>query len=165
MKVSPRGRKALMHHEGVRRRPYLDSVLFWTIGVGHLIAPLEHRKMTMEERIVAKREGRLACPPDWNRVLTNEEVDKLLEEDLQSVERSVLRLCPRGLTQGRFDALCSIAFNIGAGALQRSSIRQRHNRGDFEGAADAFLKYRMAGGKVSKGLETRRKDERAIYLG
>ena len=79
-------------------------------------------------------------------------------------ERGVLRLCPVGLTQGRFDALVSFAFNAGLGALQKSSIRQRHNRRDFAGAADAFLKYRLAAGVVQKGLVIRRQDERARYL-
>lgn len=165
MNMSPRGRKALIHHEGVRRSPYLDIALLWTTGVGHLIAPIEHLKMTMEERVAAKRDGKLTCPPEWNRKLTDEELDQILQDDLRRFERGVLRYCPRGLTQGRFDALCSFAFNVGLGGLQKSSVRQRHNRGDFEGAADAFLKYRIAGGKVSNGLVNRRKDERAIYLG
>lgn len=165
MNISPMGRKALAHHEGVRKKPYLDSILLWTTGVGHLIAPIEHQRMTLDERKAAKAAGRLPCPPEWNRTLTDDEVDKILQDDLRRFERGVLRYCPSGLTQGRFDALCSFAFNVGLGGLQNSSIRQRHNRGDYEGAADAFLKYRMAGGKVSRGLEIRRKDERAMYLG
>ena len=44
----------LKHHEGVRKKPYLDSVLLWTTGVGHLIAPPEHLKMTLEQRKEAK---------------------------------------------------------------------------------------------------------------
>jgi lysozyme len=48
--------------------------------------------------------------------------------------------------------------------LQRSTLRQKHNRGDYQGAADEFLKYTKAGGKVLKGLVNRRNDERAIYI-
>jgi len=165
MKMSDVGRKALMHHEGVRKKAYLDSILLWTTGVGHLIAPPEHLKMTLDERKAAKASGVLNCPIEWNRKLSNDEVDRILQNDLLRFERGVLRYCPSGLTQGRFDALVSFAFNAGLGGLQKSSIRQRHNRGDFEGAADAFLRYRLAGGKVSKGLEIRRNDERAMYLG
>ena len=165
MNISPKGRKALAHHEGVRKKPYLDSILLWTTGVGHLIAPIEHQKMTLDERKAAKAAGKLPCPPEWNRTLTDDEVDKILQDDLRRFERGVLRYCPSGLTQGRFDALCSFAFNVGLGGLQKSSIRQCHNRGDYEGAANAFLKYRMAGGKVFRGLEIRRNDERAMYLG
>ena len=164
MKVSKNGRIALAHHEGVRKKPYLDSVLLWTTGVGHLIAPPEHLKMTLDQRKAAKAAGQLPCPPEWNRTLTDDEVISILEEDLVRFERGVARLCPTGLNQGRFDALTSFAFNAGLGGLQKSSIRQCHNRGDFEGAANSFLKYRLAAGVVQKGLVIRRNDERAMYL-
>ena len=155
---------ALAHHEGVRKNPYLDSVLLWTTGVGHLIAPADHLAMSLDERKAAKAAGKLTCPKEWNRKLTDDEVIQILEADLARFERGVLRLCPVALTQGRFDALVSFAFNAGLGALQKSSIRQRHNRGDFAGAADAFLKYRLAAGVIQKGLVIRRQDERARYL-
>ena len=158
MMMSEKGRKTLKHHEGVRKKPYLDAVLLWTTGVGHLIAPQDHLKMKLDER-------RLQCPPEWNRTLSNEEVDQILQSDLRRFERAVLRLCPNNLNQGRFDALVSFAFNTGIGCLQRSSIRRKHNRGDFDGAAEAFMLYRFAAGKEFRGLVNRRKDERAIYLG
>lgn len=164
MKVSQKGRIALAHHEGVRKKPYLDSILLWTTGVGHLIAPPEHLKMTLDQRKAAKAAGQLPCPAEWNRTLTDDEVIDILEKDLVRFERGVARLCPANLTQGRFDALTSFAFNAGLGALQKSSIRQCHNRGDIQGAADSFLKYRLAGGVVQKGLVIRRNDERAMYL-
>jgi len=154
----------LKYHEGVRRKPYLDSVLLWTTGVGHLIAPKAHLEMTFVQRKAAKAAGLLHCPEEWNRGLTNAEVDEILKADLARFERGVLRLCPSGLTQGRYNALVSFAFNAGLGRLQTSSIRTKHNRGDFEGASEAFLLYRMAGGMVQKGLVTRRKDEQAMYL-
>ena len=155
----------LKHHEGVRKKPYLDSVLLWTTGVGHLIAPPEHLKMTLEQRKEAKKAGLLACPAEWNRTLSDDEVDSILTADLARFERGVLRYCPTGLTQGRYNGLVSFAFNAGLGRLQSSSIRAKHNRGDFSGAADAFLLYRMASGVIQKGLVIRRNDERAMYLG
>lgn len=155
----------LKHHEGVRKKPYLDSVLLWTTGVGHLIAPPEHLKMTLEQRKEAKKAGLLVCPAKWNRTLSDDEVDSILTADLVRFERGVLRYCPTGLTQGRYNGLVSFAFNAGLGRLQSSSIRAKHNRGDFGGAADAFLLYRMASGVIQKGLVIRRNDERAMYLG
>jgi len=154
----------LKYHEGVRKKPYLDSVMLWTTGVGHLIAPKAHLEMTFVQRKAAKAAGLLHCPEEWNRGLTNAEVDEILTYDLGRFERGVLRLCPVGLTQGRYNALVSFAFNAGLGRLQTSSIRTKHNRGDFGGASEAFLLYRMAGGMVQKGLVTRRKDEQAMYL-
>lgn len=163
MKMSAKAREVMAHHEGVRKKPYLDPVLLWTVGVGHLIAPIEQQRMTLDQRKAAKAAHNLLCPVEWLRTLTDAEVDKILQDDLARFERGVLRLCPANLTQGRFDALVSFAFNAGLGALQKSSIRMRHNRGDFEGAADAFMLYRFAAGKEFKGLVRRREHERANY--
>ena len=146
MKVSQKALEMLRHHEGVRRKPYQDAIGLWTVGVGHLIG-----------------DGK-TLPDDWNKVFTMEEVDEILRKDLARFEAGVERLCPSGLTGGCFDALVSFSFNVGLGCLQRSSIRIKHNRGDFEGAANSFLLYTKAGGKVLKGLVTRRNDERAVYL-
>jgi len=147
MKVSQKALEMLRHHEGVRRKPYQDAIGLWTVGVGHLIG-----------------DGK-TLPDAWNKIFTMEEVDEILRKDLARFEAGVERLCPSGLTSGRFDALVSFSFNVGLGCLQRSSIRMKHNRGDFEGAADGFLLYTKAGGKVFQGLVNRRKDERATYLG
>jgi lysozyme len=95
-----------------------------------------------------------------------EEVDAILAKDLERFERGVLKYCPTANgKQGWLDSLVSFSFNVGLGTLQRSTLRQKHNRGGYQGAADEFLKYCKAGGKVLKGLENRRKDERALYLG
>ncbi len=62
------------------------------------------------------------------------------------------------------DALVSFAFNAGLGNLQRSQIRIRANRGDWEGAADAFRQWTRGGGKVLPGLVRRRESEIALFL-
>ncbi len=157
MKVSPEVIRVIKHHEGVKFKPYRCPALLWTVGVGHVIDP-SHISVKFENRRV------LAIPDGWDRVLTSDEVDKLLTDDLRRFEQGVLRLCPTDLNQSRFDALVSFAFNVGLGNLQRSSIRMRHNRGDFDGAADAFLMWTKAGGRELPGLIKRRNDERAIYL-
>jgi lysozyme len=127
--------------------------------VGHVIDP-NHARVPFEER------NSLAIPEGWNRVFTMGEVDAILAKDLERFERGVLKYCPSaGSRQAWLDSLVSFSFNVGLGTLQRSTLRQRHNRGDYTGAADEFLKYCKAGGKVLKGLENRRKDERALYLG
>jgi lysozyme len=126
--------------------------------VGHVIDP-NHARVPFEER------NNLAVPEGWNRVFMMEEVDAILAKDLERFERGVLKYCPNaGTRQGWMDALVSFSFNVGLGTLQRSTLRQRHNRGDIEGAASEFLKYCKAGGKTLKGLENRRKDERTLYI-
>ena len=148
----------IAHHEGIRTKPYRCPARLWTVGVGHVIDP-NHAKVSFEER------NNLAIPDGWNRTFTMEEVNAILAKDLERFERGVLKYCPSaGSRQGWMDALVSFSFNVGLGTLQRSTLRQKHNRGDYEGAADELLKYCKAAGKVLKGLENRRKDERAMYL-
>jgi GH24 family phage-related lysozyme (muramidase) len=93
-----------------------------------------------------------------------EEVNEILRADLARFEKGVATYCPVSLTQGQFDSLVSFSFNVGLGTLQRSTLRQKVLRGDMEGASEELLKYCMAGGKVLKGLQKRRLDERALFL-
>ena len=157
MMISKRALEMIKHHEGVRTKPYQCPAKLWTVGVGHVI-DANHCRLKVEDRVC------LSCPPGWNRTLTMEEVDAILENDLRRFVAGVSRYCPAGLNQGRLDALVSFAFNVGLGTLQRSTLRQKHNRGDYEGAAEEFMKFTKAGGKVLKGLVNRRNDERVLYL-
>ena len=158
MKVSDAAKAMIKHHEGVRMRPYRCPALLWTVGVGHVIDPT-HIAVKFDER------RNLPIPEGWDRQLTMGEVDTLLSQDLARFERGVARLCPSAVNhQGRFDALVSFAFNVGLGNLQRSSLRMKHNRGNFEEAANEFMKWSKAGGKVLKGLVNRRLDEQRLYL-
>lgn len=158
MKTSPAAIKMIKHHEGVRLKPYRCPAMLWTIAVGHVIDP-NHAKVPFEER------RNLPIPDGWNRVITMDEVDAILAQDLNRFERGVVRYCPVALTnQGIFDGLVSFAFNVGLGNLQRSGLRMKTNRGEFQEAADEFLKWTKAGGRVLPGLVKRRNDERALYL-
>ena len=157
MKVSDKAIAMIKHHEGVRFKPYQCPAKLWTVGVGHVIDP-NHGKLSIEQR-----QG-LPIPDGWDRKLTEEEVNGLLKFDLARFERGVTTLLPVNLTQGEFDSCVSFSFNVGLGTLQRSTFRQKIIRGDKEGAAEELMKYCMAGGKVLKGLQNRRIDERALFL-
>jgi lysozyme len=141
MKTSQVGLALIKHYEGFRSKPYRCPAGKWTIGYGHLI-----------------NDGR-NLPVDYNRVFSIGEINALLIADLKRFERGVALYCPVQLTQNQFDALVSFSFNLGLGTLQRSTVRQKINRGDFKGAAKVLLQYNKAGGKVLKGLDLRRKDE------
>jgi lysozyme len=156
VRVSKEAIEGIKKDEGVRTRSYRCPALLWTVGIGHVIDQ-SHIRVPFNER------KNIPLPPEWDRVLSMAEVDALLAQDLATFERGVLRLCPSGLTQGRFDALVSFSFNVGLGNLQRSTIRMKHNRGDFEGAAEGFMAWTKAGGKELPGLVKRRKHERALY--
>jgi len=157
MNVSPKAIKMIMHHEGVRQKAYRCPAKLWTIGVGHVLYP-EQGKLKLEDRLS------VPLRPEDDRVFSMEEVDGILRSDLSRFERGVAQYCPVPLTQGNFDALVSFAFNVGLGTLQRSTLRQKLLRGDKAGAAEELLKYCMAGGKILKGLQNRRIDERAVFL-
>ena len=158
MKVSPEAIKMIKHHEGVRTRPYRCPASLWTVGVGHVMYP-EQAKLPVIERL------QFPMKIEDFRIWSNAEVDNLLAQDLARFERGVARYCPDAVnSQGIFDALVSFSFNVGLGNLQRSGLRMKTNRGEYEDAADEFLKWTKAGGKVLPGLVKRRNDERALYL-
>ena len=157
MNVSDKAITTIKHHEGVRNKPYRCPARLWTIGVGHVMYP-DQAKLPLDKR------DSVMLKPEDDRQFTQEEVDGILRHDLDRFERGVERFCPSNLSQGQFDALVSFSFNLGLGTLQRSTLRQKLLRGDTEGAAEEFLKYCMAGGKILKGLQNRRRDERALFL-
>jgi len=144
--VSKAGIALIKHHEGVRNRPYRDCIGLWTVGVGHLIG-----------------DGK-SLPESWNKTFTSEEVDALLIRDLNRFERGVSKMLPNvPLRQCEFDCLVSFAFNVGLGTFQRSTLRQALLRGNKTQAMESLVKYCRAGGKIVKGLQTRRLDEKAVF--
>ena len=158
MKISDKCLKMIKHHEGVRTKPYQCPALLWTVGVGHVIDP-NHARVPMADRKA------LPIPSGWDRTLSMDEVDDILQKDLARFVAGVIRLCPETTNnQNHLDALVSFSFNVGLGSLQRSQVRQKYNRGDFDGAMDELLTWNKAGGKVLKGLDSRRKDEKALFL-
>ena len=146
MNVSERGIKLIKHHEGIRNRPYRCPAGLWTVGVGHLIG-----------------DGK-SLPKSWDRLFTKDEIDGILKRDLRRFELGVRKMLPNvPLRQSEFDALVSFCFNLGLGCFQRSTIRQALLRGDKKAAMESLLKYCRAGGKILKGLQIRRLDEKALF--
>ena len=148
MKVSERGIKLIKHHEGFRNRPYRCPAGLYTVGVGHRIG-----------------DGK-SLPESWNRIFTEEEIDGILKRDLNRFELGVRKMLPNvPLRQHEFDALVSFCFNLGLGCFQRSTIRQALLRGDKKVAMESLIKYCRAGGKILRGLQIRRLDEKALFEG
>jgi lysozyme len=156
VKVSQKCIDQIKKDEGVRSRPYQCPALLWTVGVGHVIDP-HHAKVPLADR------KQLPIPAGWDRVLTAEEIDEILRKDLNRFEAGVLRLIKVSMTQGQFDGLVSFSFNVGLGNLQNSTLRMKMNRGDYAGAAEQFLVWTKAGGKVLKGLVIRRTHEKEMF--
>jgi lysozyme len=170
VKLGKAGEDLMHKFEGFRSRPYLCPAHIWTIGYGHVLYQDQIRlpvvrppgKTTADIPMIRKE---MPLKQEDNRVWTKEEINELFRVDVANFERGVLRLVP-GVAgrQGAFDALVSISFNFGLGNLQRSTIRMKANRGDWEGAAEAFRMWTKGGGKVLPGLVKRREAEIALFL-
>lgn len=139
MEYSPDGLQLTKSFEGCRLQAYLDSVGVPTIGYGHT------HGVTMG----------MSC--------TQEQADAWLQEDVQWAVQAVNNLVTVPLTQQQFDALVDFTFNLGTGALQRSTLLRLLNSGNYQGAAGEFEKWDKAGGKVLPGLLRRRQAERNMF--
>jgi GH24 family phage-related lysozyme (muramidase) len=140
MRISANGIALLREFEGLRLVAYQDPVGIWTIGFGHTKTVRPGQRISMER------------------------AEQLLREDLAVFERCVDRVVSVPLNRNEFDALVSWAFNVGCGAVARSTLVRKLNAGDRAGAADEFLRWNKAKGQVLRGLTIRRAEERGMYL-
>ena len=145
MQTSDKGIALIKQFEGCKLTAYQDSVGVWTIGYGWT-QPVDGK------------------PIRAGMTIKQETAERLLKTGLVSYESDVSRLVKVGLTQGQFDALVSFTYNLGARSLSTSTLLRKLNTGDYAGAADEFLRWNKAGGKVMNGLTRRREAERALFL-
>ncbi len=143
MKISDNALEVICRYEGFMSVPYICAGGHKTIGYGHVI----------------KWRERFPNP------ITKEEALVILREDVRIAENAVLKLIKRPLTQGQFDALVSFTFNLGSGALQRSTLRRVIQRGEYSKVPHEFRKWVYAGGKKLRGLLRRREAEIRLFLG
>ncbi|HDS7330458.1 TPA: lysozyme [Enterobacter kobei] len=145
MQTSDKGIALIKQFEGCRLTAYQDSVGVWTIGYGWT-QPVDGK------------------PIRAGMTIKQETAERLLKTGLVIYESDVSRLVKVGLTQGQFDALVSFTYNLGSRSLSTSTLLRKLNAGDYAGAADEFLRWNKAGGKVMNGLTRRREAERALFL-
>ena len=166
MKVSKVGIDLMHHFEGYRNRPYKCSAAIWTVGFGHAMYSDQLALPNVrKEGYTGLIRSDYQLKGEDNRVWSKEELVNLFKMDIDNFERGVLRLSPiLASHQSKFDAVVSFAYNAGLGNYQRSTIRMKVNREDWEGAAQAFMSWTKAGGKEVAGLVKRRKAEVALFL-
>ncbi|WP_431614191.1 lysozyme [Enterobacter hormaechei] len=145
MQTSDKGIALIKQFEGCKLTAYQDSVGVWTIGYGWT-QPVDGK------------------PIRAGMTIKQETAERLLKTGLVSYESDVSRLVKVGLNQDQFDALVSFTYNLGARSLSTSTLLRKLNAGDYAGAADEFLRWNKAGGKVLNGLTRRREAERALFL-
>ena len=167
MRTSDKGIHLMHQFEGYRDRPYKCSAKIWTVGWGHALYPEQLRLPNARtEKYQGMIRDEFPLKPEDDRLWTKPELEELFRQDILRFELGVLRLAPNlSGNQGVFDACVALAYNIGLGNFQRSSVRQRINRGESkERIAEAFMMWAKAGGKVLRGLQRRREAETRLFL-
>lgn len=141
--VTEAGLNLIKRFEGFSPTIYTCPAGYPTIGYGHVVLAHEQDQFTAG--------------------ITPAEATELLRKDALIAERAVIRLISVPLTDGQFDALVSFTFNLGAGALQRSTLRRKVNRGEHESVPAELMKWVWAAGKKLPGLVRRRSAEGEAY--
>lgn len=127
--------------EGCRLTAYKCPAGVWTIGWGETLGVKE------------------------GDVWTQEQADAMLRRRAAQFILATLKRCPQLTAEPpeRLAACTSLAYNIGVGAFGASSVRRKTARREYLGAADSFLLWNKAGGRVLRGLVRRRQAERGTY--
>lgn len=145
MQTNAEGLSLIKIHEGLRLKAYKDPVGIWTIGYGHTSA-------AGDPEVKAGLE------------ITREEAEAILRRDLAKYEKAVADAVGEDLSDNQFSACVSLCYNIGPGNFVKSSIVRFIKQGRFTDAADAFLLWNRAGGKILPGLVKRRASEAALFV-
>lgn len=145
MVVSLFGVDLICSFEGKRLAAYDDGVGVWTIGFGTTVYP---------NGIKVKK----------GDTCTEVQAKAYMAHDLKKFEAAVNNAVTVPLNQNQFDALLSLAYNIGTDAFSKSTLMQKLNANDIRGAADQFDVWVNAGGKRMQGLVNRRAKEKALFL-
>lgn len=142
MKVSDAGVNLIAQFEGFRSKRYADVVGVLTIGYG------ETRSDIVAKGTITEHDA---------RNLLRQRVDK-------DFGPSVDRALTRDPTQNQFDAMVSLAYNIGQGGFAGSTVVREFNRGNVRKAGQAFMMWVKAGGSTIEGLVRRRRAEVDVFF-
>jgi len=144
--------------EGYKRTAYNDSGDRLTIGVGHALTKSERTsgKIVIDGEAVRFKNG-----------LSNEEINKLLRQDLDLLENEVIDALDinafRLLNQNQFDAIMSFVFNVGTYAFEKSTLLKKLNAGEFGNVPAQLRRWVHDNGNIIPGLVARREKEIELW--
>lgn len=148
-RIGAAGLALVKQFEGFEPKWYPDPAHGWkvpTIGYGHTDA---------------------AGPPKYaatkSLVLSEAEATEILRNDLQKYADAVSKAVTVPLNDNQFDALVSWCYNVGPGAVAKSTLVRKLNAGNYAAVPSELAKWNKAGGKVLKGLTRRRAAEAALF--
>ena len=139
MKISLEGLSLIKRFEGCRLKAYKCSAGVLTIGYGHTGGVTE------------------------TDTITQDDANKLLQEDVAKFEEYVDDNVIVELNQGQFDALVAWTFNLGPGNLRESTMLKKLNEADYTSVPNEMKRWNKAGGKTLDGLIRRRKAESLLF--
>ena len=139
LRINDAGLQIIEESEGLRLEAY-SARGRWYIGYGH---------------------SRTA---QAGMTITEAEAERLLREDVRASENAIKSMVKVPMNENQFSAMVSLAYNLGSGGFSRSTVLERINKGDYAGAADAFLNHNRAGGVPNEHLTQRREKERTLFL-
>lgn len=137
-RINAAGLALIQQWEGCKLKAYRDVANVLTIGYG---STGPHVKPGM--------------------TITQDEADALLLKDLSRFEDRVSRLVKVDLSDNQFAALVSFDFNTGA--LDKSTLLKKLNKGDYNSVPSELMKWVNAGGKKVAGLVNRRAAEAGLW--
>ena len=147
MKISQKGLDLLKRFEGVRLKPYLCPAGIATISIGCTYYP-DGTKVRMTDPEIS--------PARATEIFFN--VLKHYESSVDSYTRD-------DITQNQFDALVSFAYNVGTGALKKSTLLKKVNANPNDKFIESqFLIWNKVKGVPVKGLTQRRQAESKLYF-
>ena len=145
IRSTEKGLAIIGNAEGCRRDPYQCPSDVLTVGIGSTEAGGEKIQR--------------------NRTYSDNEIAQRWINDLITAENCVNRYGNGAkMPQGVFEAMTSLTFNVGCGAMRKSTLFKMANQGYRPAMCDQFLRWVYADGKKLKGLEIRRQKERALCL-
>jgi lysozyme len=146
-KTGTAGIELIKKFEGFMSKPYKCPAGIPTIGYGATFYP-DGKKVTMSDKAITEAEG-----------------TALLASMLTKFEQYVDSYCVDTITQNQFDALVSFCYNLGPNNLKSSTLLKKVNANPNDETIRAeFMKWTKAGGRVLKGLVTRRTAEADLYF-
>ncbi len=147
MKLDDNGYKLIQGFEGLSLVPYLCSAKVATIAYGATFYP-SGKKVTMQDAPISLATAK------W---MFKETADKFAVD--------VDKLIKANLNQNQFNAIVSLAYNIGLAGLAKSSLLKKVNANPSDPTiTNSFMIWNKAGGKILNGLTKRRAIEAKLYF-
>ena len=146
LSLSAQGEAFIKDYEKLRLDYYEDAFGYCTVGWGNLTG------------------GKTSCASQGipvGKTISLQEANDLFDEDKAAQEAFVKKAIRVSLYQHEYDALCSLAFNIGAISKIAPAPCRKINNSDYKGAANEFLNITNNG---LAGLVKRRKHENEMFL-